>query len=133
MKNYEVKLDSGFSFAFDATELPTENDALEALESIVDTAQTNLSLGPQYITNKNTLSRRKKNKEDKKTFYTREASRYLTIPEDKFDYDNGAPIGLRNDMSYLRSLGAKAWYLSEKYGTENVRPIAIRGIRRKLR
>jgi hypothetical protein len=127
MKNYEVKLDSGFSFAFDATELPTENDALEALESIVDTAQTNLSLGPQYITNKNTLSRRKKNKEDKKTFYTREASRYLTIPEDKFDYDNGAPIGLRNDMSYLRSLGAKSWYLSEKYGTENVRPISIRG------
>lgn len=127
MQTHEATLQNGFKYKFDAEKTPTDGDAYEALESIINAAQINLTQGPQYITNENTLSRRRKNKEDKETFYTREVSRYLTIPENEFEYGKGAPVGLRNKMSYLRSLGAKSWYLTEKFGTENVRPVSIRG------
>lgn len=118
------------------SELPISKKDVEAfLFEESNDAKKNLGEGPKLEPVQVTQTSRrgfrvgdvKIKREPTKSFYEREIPRYLGVPKKKFDYGGSLDKATRGKISFLQSVSAKAYYLAEKYGKENIEPINLAG------
>jgi hypothetical protein len=153
MQTYILTTPNGFKYRVNAENEPSPEDREEFLRSIKVTAQDQLRGGyspppkPRKLSEPNSATYGSmvipgvpvagigasmvmtgdKERAERKEFYIKNITDLLAIPRSDFDYENAAPTGLRTKLSPLRVPSAKAWWLANEYGRENVRPVMIKG------
>jgi hypothetical protein len=125
MPEYTIETDTGLSLTLEADGELTEEDVRAFLKNRQKEAVLKLQEGPGFTGERTERGRRIKRKA--KDFYPEYIAQALNIPEEKFNYSKGLPIGMRAKMDFLQNLSSQAALLRQEYGEDNVASLNIGG------
>ena len=125
MPEYTIETDTGLSLTLEADGELTEEDVRAFLKNRQKEAVLKMQEGPGFTGERDKRGRRIKQKA--KDYYSEYIPQALNIPEEKFNYSKGLPIGLRTQMDFLHTLTSQSALLRKEYGDDNVTSLNVGG------
>lgn len=125
MPEYTIETDTGLSLTLEADGELTEEDVRAFLKNRQKEAVLKIQEGPGFTGERDKRGRRIKQKA--KDYYSEYIPQALNIPEEKFNYSKGLPVGLRTKMDFLHTLTGQSALLRKEYGDDNVASLNVGG------
>lgn len=126
MPIYEINdPNTGLVVEVEADRAPTQEEAEAFLKNRQANSIELLAEGPGFSDKR--TSRGKRIRIDPNKFYSKEIPKYLGIPEEDFDYNQSAPLGMRFKMDFLRNKSDREAVLRKEFGDNNVVSLNLGG------